>query len=52
MWELLGALDMEQGREISQNLARLYQRTGNDAARDAAIARWQELTGGEAPRPE
>ena len=37
---------------IQENLARLYQRTGNDAARDAAIARWQELTGGEAPRPE
>lgn len=37
---------------VQENLARLYQRTGNDAARDAAIARWQELTGGEAPRPE
>jgi superkiller protein 3 len=37
---------------VQENLARLYQRTGNEAARDAAIARWQELTGGEAPRPE
>lgn len=37
---------------IQQNLARLYQRMGNEEARDAAIARWQELTGGEAPRPE
>lgn len=37
---------------IQENLARLYQRTGNEAARDAAIARWQELTGGEAPRPD
>lgn len=25
VWELLGALDMEQGREVSQNLARLYR---------------------------
>jgi Flp pilus assembly protein TadD len=37
---------------IQENLARLYQRTGNDVARDAAIARWQELTGGQAPQPE
>lgn len=34
---------------VQENLARLYQRTGDDAQRDAAIARWQELTGGEAP---
>lgn len=37
---------------VQENLARLYQRTGNDEARDAAIARWQELTGGAAPQPE
>jgi Flp pilus assembly protein TadD len=37
---------------VQENLARLYQRTGEVAARDAAIARWQELTGGEAPSPE
>jgi len=37
---------------VQQNLARLYQRTGDETRRDAAIARWQELTGGDAPQPE
>lgn len=32
---------------VQENLARLYQRTGEEALRDAAVARWQELTGGE-----
>ena len=44
--------DIPTGPVVQENLARLYQRTGNDAARDAAIARWQELTGGDAPRPD
>jgi Flp pilus assembly protein TadD len=37
---------------VQENLARLYQRTGDQEARDAAIVRWQELTGGDAPQPE
>jgi Flp pilus assembly protein TadD len=37
---------------VQENLARLYQRTGNEELRDSAIARWQELTGGQAPTPE
>lgn len=36
---------------VQENLARLYQRTDQPELRDAAIARWQELTGGEAPSP-
>ena len=37
---------------VQENLARLYHRTGQTELRDAALARWEELTGQEAPRPE
>jgi hypothetical protein len=37
---------------VQENLARLYHRIGETALRDAALARWEELTGRQAPRPE
>ena len=37
---------------VQENLARLYHRNGQAGLRDAALARWEELTGQEAPRPE
>ena len=37
---------------VQENLARLYHRTGETGLRDAALARWGELTGRQAPRPE
>jgi len=37
---------------VQENLARLYHRNGQTGLRDAALARWEELTGQEAPRPE
>lgn len=37
---------------VQENLARLYHRTGDTGLRDAALTRWEELTGQQAPRPE
>lgn len=51
--EFLRAGELAPGDPVVlENLARLYQRTGDTTRRDAAIARWQELTGGEAPPRE
>jgi Flp pilus assembly protein TadD len=36
---------------VQENLARLYHRTGETELRDAALARWEELTGKKAPTP-
>ena len=37
---------------VQENLARLYHRSGETGLRDAALARWEELMGQDAPRPE